>query len=100
MGVSIGLARRPKESAEFAVDVANIRGIEVAIDVEVSRAPMPAATNCVGKFAEPVEIIGGIKSQAVFERKPLAGFDSAGNLIQSCVVRKTHRSMDLRLISE
>ena len=46
--VSIRLARRAKEAAELAVNVANIRRIEMTIDVEVSRAAVFLPPHRVG----------------------------------------------------
>src|SRR5258708_33755067 len=38
--VSVRLARRAVEPAEFAINVADVRGIEMAVVVEVKRAAM------------------------------------------------------------
>ena len=46
--VSIGLTRRAKEAAELAINVANVRRIEMAIDVEVSRASVLLPPHRVG----------------------------------------------------
>ena len=55
--VSVGLARRAIKAAEFAVNVANVGRVEVAIDVKVSRASVLLSTNSVCQLAERVEIV-------------------------------------------
>ena len=73
--VSIGLARRAKEPAELTIDIADIRRIEMTIDVKVSGPPMFPAPHVVGKFTQRVEIVGGKKGDAIFEGEAFAGFD-------------------------
>ena len=54
--VSVWLTRRAKEAAELAVNITNIRGIEMAIDVEVSRAAVSLPPHRVGQFAQRIQI--------------------------------------------
>src|SRR5437588_12834243 len=56
--VSVRLARRAIEAAELAVDVTNIRRIEMPIDVEVSGAPVLLTAHRVGEFAQRIQIVG------------------------------------------
>ena len=55
--VGIRLARRAKEAAEFAIDVTDIRRIEMTIDIEISRASVLSSTNCISEFAQPIQIV-------------------------------------------
>ncbi len=66
--IGVGLARRAKETAKLAINVANVRRIEMTIDVEVSRAPVFRSPDSVGKFAQRVEILGAEEGNAVVER--------------------------------
>src|SRR5712671_5306452 len=75
MSVGVGLARRAKETAELTVDIADVRRIEMTIDVEVRSPSMFPAPHCIGKFTQGVEIICGKESYAVFERKTFAAID-------------------------
>src|SRR5437763_1277683 len=70
--VSVRLARRAIEAAELAVDVANIRRIEMPIDVEVSGAAVLLSTHYIGQLAERVQVVGMEKGEAVIERQTLA----------------------------
>src|SRR5947207_11218378 len=87
--VSVRLARSAIEAAELAVDVANIRRIEMPIDVEVSGAAVLLSTNCVGEFAQRVEVFGMEKSEAVIERQTLARLHLRADVVKLDVVRKT-----------
>src|SRR5437016_7063129 len=88
--VSVRLARRAIEAAELAVDVANIRRIEMPIDVEVSGAAVLLSTHYIGQLAERVQVVGMEKGEAVIERQTLAGFYLGADVVKLDVVRKTH----------
>src|SRR6267378_1834146 len=70
--IGVGLARRAKETAKLAINITDVRRIEMTIDVEVSRAPVFRSPDGVGKFAQCVEIVCGEQSNAVFEGKAFA----------------------------
>ncbi len=82
MRVGVGLARRAKETAELAIDITDVRRIEVTIDIEVSRAPMFLSPHVVGKLTQCVEIVCGEKGDAVCEREAFAGFDLRRNFVE------------------
>ena len=56
--VSVWVARRAVETAEFAVDVTDIRGIKMSIDVESSHASVFLPPHSVGEFPEGIQICG------------------------------------------
>ena len=55
--VGVRLARCAKETAELAIDIADVCRIEMAIDVEISRTSMFPSPNRVGEFAERIKIL-------------------------------------------
>ena len=79
--VGIGLARSAKEAAEFAVDIANVRRIEMTIDIEISRAAMLLSTNSVREFTKRIQISCIEECNAVLERESLSGRYLARNLV-------------------
>jgi hypothetical protein len=84
--VSVGHARRAIEAAELAVGVADVRVVEMAVDVEVSAPPVEATTHGVGQLRERGQIVRRIQSHAVFKRQPLAGFDFGSEPVKLWVV--------------
>ena len=68
------LPRTFVKPTELAIRDADVRVIEVAIDVVISRQSMLLAAYMVGEFADCVEIGGVIKSQAFVKREALAIF--------------------------
>src|SRR6478672_2368495 len=67
MRVGVGLSRCAIKAAKLAVGVANIRRIEVAVNIEISGAAMLAAANAVGEFAQGRQVVGCEQSDAVFK---------------------------------
>ena len=65
--VSVRLSRRAEETAELAIDITDVRRIEVAIDVEVARAAMLLPAHRVRQFAERVQVVGVEKRDAVIK---------------------------------
>ena len=86
VSVGVGLARRAKETTELAIDITDIRRIEMSIDVEVRRPAMLLSPHGVGKFAERVEIVGAEEGHAVFEREALAAIYFPAKLVKLGVV--------------
>ena len=76
--VGIGLPWRPKEAAEFTIDVTDVRRIEMPIDIEISRASVLLPTNRIGEFAERVKVIRIKERNAILEREPFAVLDFSG----------------------
>ena len=81
--IGVGLSRRAKEATELTINIADVRWIEMTIDVEVSRAPVLRSPDGVGKFAQRVEIVGGEQSNAVFQGKAFAIIYFRANLVKS-----------------
>src|SRR3989442_13874146 len=88
--VSIRLARRAKEAAELTIDITDVCGIEMTVDIEICRAPMSPAADCVRQLAKRIQILRAKQSDAVVERKALAGLNLGANLVQFGLVRNTH----------
>jgi hypothetical protein len=65
--VSVRLPRRAKEAAELAVDITDVRRIEVTIDVEVGRAAMLSAAHSVRQLAERVQVISIEEGEAILK---------------------------------
>jgi len=79
--VGIRLTRRPKEATEFAIDVTDIRRIEVTIDIEISCAPVLLPANSVREFAQRVQIIRIEERNTLLESESLSAPYLAGNLV-------------------
>ena len=69
------LPRSAIKPAELAVRDADIRVIEMPVDVVIRRQAVFLASDRVGEFAERVQIGRVIKSDAFIKRKTLAVFD-------------------------
>ena len=79
--VGIRLARRAKEAAKFTVDVTDIRGIEMTIDIEISRASVPLPANSIGEFTERVKVSCIEERNALLESESLSAPYLAANLV-------------------
>src|SRR5712691_1107282 len=86
MRVSVRLARGAVEPAKLAVNVADVRRIEMPVDVEISRAAMLLPADGVGEFAQGVEIVRREKRYAVFKRQARAAFYFGADFVQFLVV--------------
>src|SRR5215471_3955226 len=86
MGIGVGLPRRAEEAAELAIDVADVRRVEMTVDVKVCRASMLPSAHRVSEFAQGVEIIGVKECDAVLEREAFAGPDLGADVVQFGVV--------------
>jgi hypothetical protein len=75
------LTRGPKEATELTIDVADVGGIKVTIDVEISGASVLLTPHRVSQFTQAIQIIRGEKSHAVFEREALAGINLGANIV-------------------
>ena len=79
--VSIWLAWRAKETAKLAVGVTNVCGVEMAIDVEVSRTAVSSPAFAIRKFAECGKIRSRIQRDAIVERESFSSRDARRYLI-------------------
>src|SRR5262249_45294570 len=71
-GVSARSILLAAKSAQPAGGYANVGGIDVAIDVEVSLIAMPALANQVGHPADSEDIAGTVKRESVILREAFA----------------------------
>ena len=69
------LSRTSIKAAEFAVGDADVRVVEMAIDVVIGRQAVLAAADSVCQFAESVEVGGVEKSDTFVKRQTLAVLD-------------------------
>jgi len=70
--VGTGLARCPKEAAELAVNVTDIRRIEMPINVEISRTSVSLPANSVREFTKRVQISCIEERNALLESESFA----------------------------
>src|SRR5580704_360960 len=71
--VSAGRVRRASESAEAAMRYANIRGVNVAVDVVIADISVLLLADVIAKPAERKQIVRFVKRDAVFRIETLAG---------------------------
>src|SRR5581483_3393288 len=74
-GVCPGSVLLAAKGAQAAGGNADIGGIDMAIDVEVSLVPVQALANVIRKPADSQNVSSAIKSQSIFLSKALAGKD-------------------------
>ncbi len=77
--VAAGDARLPSPRAEAAVDPAEVRRVQVAVDVVVAPVPVPPLSLAVREGADAEEVRRAEEDEAVLEREPLAGEGSFGH---------------------
>ena len=70
--VAAGDARLPRPGAEAAVDPAEVRRVQVAVDVVVAEVPVPPLALAVRERADAEEVRRPEEDEAVLEREPLA----------------------------
>ena len=74
--VTLRVAQVGAERTEYAAVNANVRWVEMRVDVVIGEVAVFALANEIGEFADFWQRhIGTLKYQPIFERKPLAGFD-------------------------
>jgi len=78
--------RLPKEATKLAVDIANIRRIEVAIDVEISRASVQLPSHGIGELSQRIQIISCEKRHAIVECQALSGPHLSTDFVQFGIV--------------
>src|SRR5580704_14851112 len=71
--VSAGRVRRTSESAEAAMRYANIRGVDVAVDVVVADVSVLLLADVVREPSERQQVVRLVKRDAVFRIEALAG---------------------------
>ena len=90
--VALGVAQVGAERAERAAVDADVRRVEVRVDVVVGGVAVLPLADEVGQLAELGQRhVGPLEHEAVVERQPLAGFDLVADGLQD--VRRTCRSM-------
>jgi hypothetical protein len=67
--------------AKFTIGDADVRVIEMPVDVKISRPPVLFPPHKIGEFAERVQIVGFIQRDAFFKVKTLARLDFSGDKI-------------------
>ena len=70
------------EPTELAIGHADVRVIEVSIDVVIRRYPVLTSANCIGQLAESIEVMGVVESEAVVKREPFTVLDLKGDVAQ------------------
>src|SRR5207247_305380 len=90
MSVSILGPSTPIKTAKLTVGDADIRVVEMSVDVVIGRQPVLFATDVVGKLADRIEIGRAVQSDALVKGKPLTGVDSVRNIVTQLIGRKTH----------
>ena len=82
MRVGVFLPGAPVKTAEFAVRHANVRVIEMPVDVVISHAPVFAAAHEIRQFPERVEILRVVQIDAFFKGQTVARLDLFGDPVQ------------------
>jgi hypothetical protein len=80
----------PPEGAQLAACNANVRGIDVAVHVEVHHVAVHLLANVVGHVAQAQQVGRLEKGQAVIESQALAGEYLLGDQPQPCVFDFRH----------
>ena len=78
------------KAAEFAVGDADVRVVEVAVDVLIRRQPVFFAADMVGQFAESVEVRCLVQRHAFGKRQPLSILDLFRYVLQLGIEGKFH----------
>ena len=66
---------------EFTIGDADVRVIEMPVDVVISRPPVFFAPDGIGEFAERIEVVGFIKCNAFVKGQPLICFNLCGDFV-------------------
>ncbi len=94
--VALRVAQVGAERAEHAAIDADVRGVEVRVDVVVGEVAVLALADEVGQLAEfGQRHVGPLEHEAVVERQPLAGFDLFADGFQRWGRRAEHE-VDVR----
>src|SRR3984893_10981627 len=83
--VSAGCVRRASESAKAAMRYANIRGVNVPVDVVIADISVLLLADVIPKPAERKQIVRLVKRDAVFRIEALAGENLRRYWLQSRV---------------
>ena len=82
-GVGAGRVFLAPEGAEAAGGDADIRGIDMAIDVEIGFVAMHALTNGIGQPADGEDISGTVKSKGIVDVEASALRDLFGDWVET-----------------
>ena len=86
MRVSARLSRGTIEAAELAIDIANVRRVEMPVHIEVRVPAVLLPAHEIGQFTQRGQIVGREKCQPICEREPLAASDFGREVIELRVV--------------
>ena len=86
-GVRLGIALLLAEGAQLATGDADIGGIDVAVDVEISLIAVEALADLVGQPADAQQIGSAVNGQAVLIGQPLAGVDLGADRLEASVFK-------------
>src|ERR1043166_272499 len=78
------------KAAKFAVGDADIRMVEVAVDIVIRRQPVLFSPDVIGQFTERVKVACRVKRHTIVERQTFAAYDLVGDVSQIHVKRKLH----------
>ena len=73
-GVGLGIAHLLAEGAQAATGHADIGGVDVAVDVEISGVAVQALAHQVGHVAQRQNVLSAVKRDAIFKRQAFARF--------------------------
>ena len=74
-GVGLRVVHALPEGAQAAARHADVRGVDMAVDVEIRHVAVLALAHQVGHVAHPQDVAGTVQRHAVLERQPLACLD-------------------------
>ena len=86
-GVAGGIAFLAAKGAELAGSHADVRRVDVAIDVEVGKVAVHPLADMVGQPAYCQHIRRGVKREAVVSAEALLGHHPGGDRLETRVIR-------------
>ena len=92
--VRLGIALLLAERAQLATGHADIGGIDVAVDVEVSLVAVQALADLVRQPADAQQIRSAVNRQAVLVGQPLAGVDLGADRFEASVFKRGSHQKD------
>ena len=82
--VTLWVAKVGAERAEHAAVDANVRRVEMRVDIVVREVAVLSLSDKIGEFAHLRQRhIGSLEHEAVFKRQPFAGFDLVADGFQN-----------------
>ena len=99
-GVRLGIAHALAESAEAAACDAHIRGVDVAIDVEISAIAVQPFAHDVRQIANAEDVVGAVKRTPSSKRETFAGLHLVADRNQARVIEYGLAWLNARLEEE